>query len=291
MKFSVGDRLLHAVFWAALTAFTLFCLAPFLLVLTSSFTDEITLIREGYSLFPKKLSAEAYRVIFSTPTIYKAYGVTIFATAAGTLCSMAVTASMAFGLSRPHVKYRNVINFLAYFTMLFGGGLVPTYILISRALNLKDSLWVYVVPFLLNPYNMFLLRNFFSSLPKEIFESATIDGANDASAFFKIALPLAKPALATVSLFYALSFWNDWFTSVLYIDNADLQSLQYLIMKLVRNISESAQFTRYVGGAAYAPSYGMQLATAIVSVGPIVLLYPFLQRYFIKGITLGSIKG
>ena len=176
MRLTIGDRIMHIIFWLILIAFGLFCLLPFVLVLMSSFTDEVTLIREGYSLFPKKLSAAAYKIIFSTPTIYKAYYVTIFSTLAGTLCSMLVTAAMSFGLSQPQVRYRNQINFLAYFTMLFGGGLVPTYLLITKYLGLKDNIWVYIIPFLLNPYNMFLLRNFFAGISREIFESAKIDG-------------------------------------------------------------------------------------------------------------------
>ena len=241
---STGDKMVPIVFAFLVAIFAILCLTPFLLVITASLTDEATLIRTGYRLFPEKWSLEAYKAIFRSNTIPRAYGVSIFVTAVGTALSMLVTAMCGYAISCKQLRYRNILAFFFYFTMLFSGGLVPTYILITRYLHLTNSIWVYIIPSLVNPWNMFLLRNFFNDIPDALKESARIEGANEWRIMAIIVLPLSLPALATVGLFYALGYWNAWVEAMLYIDNEKLFTLQYIIMRIIRNINSATQIGR-----------------------------------------------
>jgi len=191
------------------------------------------------------------------------------------------------------LKYRNIINFYVYFTMLFGGGLVPSYILITRYLHLDNTIWVYIIPSLVSASNMYMLRNFFNTLPDSLAESARIDGAGEAYILWKIILPLSKPGLATIGLFYALGYWNEWFKATLYITNQKLVTLQYLIMQILRDLDFMTQYAAMMKmDVAYTPpQYSARMATVVVTIGPIIFLYPFLQKYFIKGMVIGAIKG
>lgn len=290
-----GDQLFTAAAYLLIALFALACAIPFLLALAVSFTDEQELLQNGYRLIPEHFSLLAYKLLFSTNNAFtSAYGVTVFVTVVGTVLSLLVTSMLAYPLSLKTLKYGNRIAFFVYFTMLFNGGLVPSYILITKYLHLQNTIWVYILPFLVNAFNMFLLKNFFSAIPESLAESAKIDGANDIYILFKIVLPLSKPALATIGLFYAITYWNEWFTALLYIDDTKLYSLQYLIMRIQRSIefiasSLAAKANLPVGSAV--PSVAIRMATAMVTIGPIILLYPFLQRYFVKGVMVGAIKG
>ncbi len=290
---SRGDRIVNILFGVCIAVFSVACLLPFILVVTASFTEEATLVREGYRLIPSKWSLDAYKSILKSATIPRAYAVSIFVTVVGTALSMLVTAMGAYALSSKLVRYRNKIAFYFYFTMLFSGGLVPTYILISRYLQLRDSIWVYIIPALLNPWNMFMLRNFFNGIPESLMESARLDGAHELTILFKIVLPLSLPAIATIGLFYSLGYWDLWMPAMLYIDNEKLYTLQYIIMKLIRNINAATQIAAEgaAAGVAVPPAYTIRLATAIVTIGPIVFLYPFLQKYFVGGLKVGGVKG
>jgi putative aldouronate transport system permease protein len=224
--------------------------------------------------------------------VFRSYGVTLFVTVAGTALGVLLTASFAYVLSHPKVKYRHILSFLTFFTMLFGAGLVGFYILIANWLGLKDSLWALILPYLLNPFYAFILVSYYRSLPYELNEAATVDGANDIHIFFRIIWPVSLPVIATVALFYALQFWNDWYLSLLFIDNYKLHPLQIMIRQLMSNLNAMA----YVGGSQTdynisIPTYGMQLAIVCITIGPIVFVYPFVQKFFIKGMTLGSVKG
>ena len=287
-----GDRVLIAVFYIFAAAFALLCLYPFYQVLISSFADETTLVREGYKLIPSKFSLDAYRTLFRSNEILYAYGVTIFVTAVGTVLSLLVTAMAAYALSGQKLKYRNVVNFFFYFTMLFSGGLIPYYILIKNYLHLSNTLLVYIVPGMFNVWNMFLLRNFFNEIPAALRESACIDGASEIVTAFRIILPLSLPALATIGLFSALAYWNEWMASMLYIDNPKLYTLQYLIVRMVNSISAASNLGQsgLPPGITSVPANTLRLATAIVTIGPIVLLYPFLQKYFVAGLKVGGVK-
>ncbi len=290
---SRGDHVVNAIFAFLIVLFAVLCLVPFVLVITASLTDEATLVREGYQLIPSKWSFEAYQSIFKSATIPRAYGVNIFITVAGTLLSMLVTSMGAYALSQQQVRYRNKIAFYFYFTMLFSGGMVPSYILISRYLHLRDNIWVYIIPALLNPWNMFMMRNFFKGIPDSLMESARLDGAHELTILFRVVLPLSLPAIATISLFYALGYWDTWMPAMLYVDNEQMHTLQYIIMKLIRNINAATQIAAEGArtGLVVPPAYTIRLATAIVTIGPIVFLYPFLQKYFVGGLKVGGVKG
>lgn len=287
---SLSDRLVDITSYLFMLIFSIFCLIPFLIVIMSSITDEATILKNGYGLIPEKISFAAYKVIFENDVIPNAYKVTIFVTVVGTVLSLIITSAMAYAISVKSLKYRNKIAFYVYFTMLFNGGLVPSYILISKYLNMRNNIWVLIIPALVNPWNMFLLRNFFNSIPESLSESAKIDGANDIYILFKIILPVSLPAMATIGLFYALGYWNEWFKAMMYIGKKDLYPLQYIIMKIMRSLNEVLPVDAPTVNSI-APSYGVRMSTAVVTVGPIIFLYPFLQKYFVKGLMVGSIKG
>lgn len=288
-----SDRAVEWTFAVIIIAFAAVCLVPFILVIASSFTSEISIIQNGYNLWPKEFSADSYKLLFASNTIGPAYAVTIFVTVVGTFLSMLITSAAAYALSCKQFYHRNKITFFIYFTMLFSGGLVPTYLWITKYLHLTDSLWALILPALVNPWNLLLLRNFFAGIPESLSESAKLDGANDIAILFKIILPISLPGLATIGLFYALAYWNEWYRALLYIRDAHKYPLQYLIMQIQRNI-QFVQQNAAQGGAAtegVVPAYSSQMATAVVTIGPIVLLYPFLQKYFVTGLTVGSVKG
>jgi multiple sugar transport system permease protein/putative aldouronate transport system permease protein len=292
MKRSAGERVFEIVVYAIATVFCLFCIFPFVIILASSFEEEANFATYGFPLFPRDFTTEAYRIVLGDSQIFKAYGVTIFSTVAGTAVSMFLTVTMAYPISLKKLKYRNVITFFAYFTMLFNGGLVPTYLLISRTLGLKNNIWVLILPVAFSAWNMFLMRNFFQGIPKELSESAYIDGANDFQILWKVILPVSVPGLATISLFYALGYWNQWFNAMLYIEDANLFPLQYLLMRMMRNADAMKEMARTIGiSVGEVPTNSLRMATTVVAIGPITLLYPYVQKYFTSGLTVGAIKG
>jgi multiple sugar transport system permease protein/putative aldouronate transport system permease protein len=215
-------------------------------------------------------------------------------TVVGTFLTVFFTSLTAYPLSVRGVKYKGKISLYIYLTMLLNGGLVPNYIMITRVLNMKDSFWVLVIPGMLNAYNIFLMTNYFKTLPSSLAESAKIDGATDFKIFIRIILPLSKPIIATIALFSAMGYWNEWNRVLLYIDKPELYTLQFLIMKMQRQLnflnSELGAKAMEAMGNVVIPSLGIRMATAMLSIGPIVILYPFLQKYFMKGIMIGSVK-
>ncbi len=290
---STSDRVVELIFTVLIMLFALVCLIPFILVISSSFTSETSIIQNGYNLWPKEFSLDAYKLLFASNTIGPAYGVTIFVTVVGTFLSMLITSAAAYALSCSQFYHRNKITFFIYFTMLFSGGVVPTYLWITKYLHLTDSVWALILPSLVNPWNLLLLRNFFKGIPESLSESARIDGANDIVILFKIILPISLPGLATIGLYYALAYWNEWYKALLYIRDSHKYPLQYLIMQIQRN-TQFVQQNAAQGGAAtegIVPAYSSQMATAVMTMGPIILLYPFLQKYFVTGLTVGSVKG
>lgn len=293
MNRSLEDKGINLFSYLFMIIFSVFCVIPFILITSSSFSDEKALQTSGFVLIPKEVSLFAYRVIFQDNAIFNAYKTTIIFTVLGTILCLILTSAMAYALSVKTFTHRNKIAFFVYFTMLFNGGLVPTYLLIAKYLHLRDDIMVFILPVLVNPFNMFLLRNFFAQIPDALAESAKIDGANDIYILWKIILPLAKPALATIGLFYALGFWNEWFTCTIYINNKDLYSLQYLIMKVLREVDFQNQMNEMQGSMRnyVVPTNAARMATAVVTVGPIILVYPFLQKYFVKGLVVGAVKG
>lgn len=288
-----GQLLLHIVYML----FAAICLIPVLLVLAISFTHEKTLIAEGYHLFPSKLSVEAYKYIFSTgSSILRAYGVTIMVTGVGTFLSLAITTLYAYPISRPDLKYRNFFTFFLFFTMLFSGGLIPTYMVYVKILNIKNTYAAMIVPMLMGAWNVLVMKSFFqSSIPKEVVESVKVDGGNDWIIFTKIVLPLSLPGLATIALFVSVAYWNDWSLPLYYISDQEKFNLQYLLYNIMNNIKFLTENATKVGEGGQilkdVPSEGARMAMCIMALGPVVCVYPFLQKYFVKGLTVGAVKG
>lgn len=271
----------------------LFCLLPFLMVISASFTEERTIITEGYSLIPKKFSTFAYETIFNSfESVLRAYGVTLFVTIVGTLLGLLMTSMTAYVLCRKDFKYRNQISFFIFFTQMFGGGLIPWYIICVKWFGLKNNLAALILPALLTPFYIILMRNFMNSVPNEILESAKIDGMGDCGIFFTIMLPLSKSGLATIGLFLALDYWNDWRSAMLFIEDADLYPLQYYLYQIISQAKFASQLAAKTGIATPdMPTQSMKMAMAVVATGPIIFAYPFVQKYFVKGITVGAVKG
>lgn len=292
MKLSFVDRLYSSFATLSIILFSLFCLLPFWLMAAGSITAERDLLVEGYRLLPETLSLEAYKVLFASDAVYRSYGVTLFVTAVGAGLALIVTAMLAYSIANRHNRYRKIILFLVYFTMLFQGGIVPLYILISKWLHLSNSLWALILPLVVNPFFVFIMVSFFRTVPEEMLESGRVEGANELVVFFRLVIPVSMPMIATIGLFYALVYWNDWFYGLLFVSNESKFPLQLLLRRLISNIT-AAQSLIPAGAniGVQVPSYQIRMSTTIVTIGPIVLLYPFVQRYFVKGLTLGSLKG
>lgn len=271
-------------------AFVIFTFLPFWLVVINSFATEASIAKNGFQLWPDHFTLDGYRYLFSGPQVYRSYLNTITITFIGTAFATLITATFAYVLAHPKAKYRRVLSFLTYFSMLMGTGLVGFYILIANWLGLKDTIWAMILPRLLNPFFAFILVAAYKDIPFEIYEAASIDGANDIRTFFKIIWPISVPAIATVAMFYALNYWNDWWLALLFIDDYKLHPLQMMIRQMISNITAGA----YIGGGSAGitiPANSIKMVVVCVTVGPIVLLYPFVQKYFVKGIALGAVKG
>ena len=278
---------------------SLLAIVPFALLVISSFTDNSTLIANGYSFLPEKWSTYAYEYIFKTGnSIIHAYGVSISLTAVGTAISLSITTLLAYALSKTDLPGRRIMLFMVVFTMLFNGGLVPTYIVYTNVLNVKNTFWALLVPCLLmNGFNVMLMKSYFcSSLPGEILDAAYIDGAGEFQTFASIAVPLSKPIIATIGLFNGIAYWNDWMNGYIYLTKrTDLYSVQNLLNRMMQNIQYLSQNSAHIQdasvGLASIPSVSVRMAMATVGVLPILVIYPFVQGNFVKGITLGGVKG
>ncbi|MBE9914452.1 carbohydrate ABC transporter permease [Paenibacillus donghaensis] len=288
----------NAVVNLAVGLFSFACVYPFLFVVIISLTDEKTLALNGYSLFPKKWSFEAYSYIFRTgDQLLRSYGVTIFITLVGTLLTVAIVSLYAYAISRSYFKFRGIFSFIAFFTMLFGGGLVPSYIVVSQVLHLKDTIWALILPMSVSAFSILIMRTFFKTMvPDAIIESGKIDGAGEFRVFISLVLPISLPGLATIGLFAALGYWNDWFNALLYIDDAKLVPLQSLLMKIETNIQFILQNSAIGSGtdrsaiARSLPAETTRMAMVVLATLPIIFAYPFFQRYFVQGLTIGSVK-
>lgn len=287
----------NTIITTLLVIFALLTVFPVLLVISISFSSAESIANNGYNLFPEQYSFQAYNALFNMGTqIMDSYIVTIAHTVIGTVLSLLVMSMFAFALSQKKFRARRALTFLTFFTMLFSGGLVPTYIITVKYLHLYDSFWVLVLPGLVSAFNVIILRTFIATtIPDSMLEAARIDGANDFRVFWQIVLPLFKAGLATIGLFNVVSRWNDWFTGMLYIQNPKLVPLQTLLTKIQANVDYLNQNIGKMGGMSeavkYLPTESARMAITIVSVLPIMLIYPFFQKYFIKGLTIGSVKG
>ncbi|WMJ90179.1 carbohydrate ABC transporter permease [Anaerocolumna sp. MB42-C2] len=273
--------------------FALICVIPFYLIIVASFTPESSLIRNGYPLILTEFSVQSYLLCLKNPlSILKAYGTTIGVTAAGTVLSVFVASMTGYVLSRKDFPWRNKLSFFFFFTTLFNGGLVPWYMMCVRYLNFKNSYLGVLLPLMFSVWNMIIAKSFMNGIPNAISESAKMDGANDFVIFTRLILPLSKPLLATLSLFSALAYWNDWYNCMLYITNENMFTLQYYLQRILGS-AEAMRLVAEKSGIALpsVPLESMKMAMTVIATGPIVLLYPFVQRYFVKGLTIGSVKG
>lgn len=293
VKLGASDIIVRGVGYIVTSLYALACIFPFLVILGSSFTSESYLNLHGVQLIPGDFSTEAYRAVIKSGLIWKSYIVTIILTAVGTGIGLSVIAMTGYALQRRDFPFRNGISFYIYFTSLFSAGLAPYYLIMTQVYKLKDSYLAVLLPLLMSPWLVILMKNFVKSIPHEITESGKIDGAGDMKIFTDLILPMLKPALATIGLFLALGYWNEWYQSSLFLSSRiDVKPLQYMLYETV-NKTDALKNT--VAGQYVVitdiPSNTVKMATAMLATGPIVLLYPFVQKYFISGITVGAVKG
>ncbi len=279
-------------------ALVLCCVLPLLLLIMSSFSDEASLLKYGYSFWPKEFSLAAYSYLWKQgATIFRAYGISILVTIIGTAASLAITALIAYPISRKDYPYRRIVSFLVIVTLLFNGGLVPTYFVYTQLLHIKNTIWGLLVPnLLMSGFNVMIMRSFFAgTIPMAIIESAQIDGAGEFRIFAKIVLPLSMPIMATVGLMVGIAYWDDWYNGMIYISDTKLFSIQNLLNRMLQDIqflSSNAAVAGQAGSAiASIPSTTVRMAIAVIGSLPIMIVYPFFQKYFEKGITLGAVKG
>lgn len=273
--------------------FALVCLVPFYLIVIASFTPESSLIRDGYPIFPRAFDLQSYALCLKNPTsVLLAYANTIGVTAVGTFMAVWLASMTGYVLSRQDFPYRNKFSFFFFFTTLFNSGLVPWYIICTRYLHMKNSYLGLILPLMFSVWNMIIAKSFMSGIPSAITESAKIDGANDLTIYLKLILPLSKPLIATLGLFSALAYWNDWYNCMLYVTNENMFTLQYYLQRMLGS-AQAMKLVAEKSGIALpsVPLEGMKMAMTIIATGPIVLLYPFVQRYFVKGLTIGAVKG
>lgn len=277
---------------------SIICIAPFFLILGVSFTAEASIMEFGYNFIPKTFDLSSYEFLLKDADyILKSYGITIFVTVVGTILSVSVIALFAYPLSRKDFKYRKQFSFFVFFTMIFNGGLIPWYIVYSVVLGLKDNIFVYIVPYLMNAWYVILMRTFFnSSVPESVLESAKLDGAGELRIFFSIVLKLSLPGLATVALFSSINYWNDWWLALIFITDQKLFNLQYSMYTALTSAQYMAENASKMGANASAvfgktPVETARMAMCIIAIGPILFIYPYFQKYFIKGLTVGAVKG
>ena len=276
-----------------LSIMAVLALLPFILLIMASFTDDTVALMNGYSFFPEKFSMDAYQYILdNSNTFFRAYGITIIVTILGTAVSMILTSMTAYILSKRDMPGVKILNFMIIFTMLFNGGLVPTYISYTTIFHIKDTLFALIVPnLLMNGFNIVLVKNYFeNSIPESLYESARIDGAGEMLIFARIVLPLSKPILATVGLLTGIAYWNDWQNGLYYLNDNALYSIQNVLNQINQNIAFLANNSVGVS-TADMPTTTIRMAIAVIGILPIILIYPFFQKYFVKGITMGAVKG
>ncbi|GGD99097.1 carbohydrate ABC transporter permease [Paenibacillus nasutitermitis] len=288
----IVDGLLNVFF----IALSILIIAPFVLIISVSLTDESTLMTYGYSFLPKQISSLAYEFLFQTPLVLvRAYSNTFFITIIGTLLSILMTSIIGYAISRRDYSLRSPLTIFVFIPMMFSGGLVPFYILMTQYLHLKNSLWAIILPGLISPFYILIMKGFMGKIPYEIIESAKMDGASEWRIFFRIILPLSTPALATLSLFIAFNYWNEWFNALLFIDDDKLVPLQLLLVRIMNTLDFLRNNSQYIQGLgidmSQFPNESVRMALVVLVAGPMMFVFPFFQRYFVQGMTVGSLKG
>ena len=291
MKSKKGFEILSHI---VLIIMCVLCIVPFILLIVSSFTAETSLIANGYSFWPEEFSLDAYKYVIGEGSIFRAYGITLFVTAVGTAAALIITTLIAYPLSIAEIPGRNVVNFFVFFTMLFSGGLVPSYMMWTQIFGIKNTIWAYIVPGLItNGFTIMVMRSYFTAnIPKEILESARVDGASEFKTLIKIVLPVSLPILATIGLMSGIAYWNDWTNGLYYVTEYKLSSVQVLLNRMLTNAQYLQQSSSYGTVSMEAiPTTGVRMAIAVIGAVPLMCIYPFFQKYFAKGMTLGAVKG
>lgn len=294
IKKSKSTIAFEIITYAMLAIGSIICVLPFIIILSGSFTNNTTILTQGYSIFPRDFTMSAYNTIFKAPKdILQAYKMTFYYTIVGTALGLFMITLTGYVISRREFKYRNQISFLIYFTSIFGGGMIPWYLMYANVLNMKGSTFAIWFPALMSPFLVILMRTFIvGSVPEAITESAKIDGAGHFTIFIKIVMPVLGPGLATVGLFLALGYWNDWYRSSMFSTNSSTWELQFYLYDLLNATTALKQMSQSTSiSTADLPTESVKLAMAVVATGPVLLLYPFVQKYFVSGITVGAVKG
>lgn len=269
---------------------------PFLIIVGSSFQSVSDLNANGYRIIPGQWTLASYKAVLQNPqTLVRAYGITILTSAITVVCGVFVCSTCAYVMTRKSYRYKKILSLIVFLPMILGGGLVASYINIVKNLGLKDNIWVLILPMLVSPWYILLMKGFLSSIPEAMIESAKMDGASEFRVFTQFVVPLSKPAIATIALFFLLDSWNEWYNSMLYIDNQNLVKLQFLLMKIQSSIdflnsAEALQFGAVKSGQE-VPTEGARMAMCLLAAGPMLVVFPFFQKYFVKGLTIGSVKG
>ena len=282
----VEQGLIHLLFILLCSLIVL----PVILTVIVSFSSDRSVLQYGYSFVPTEWSLDAYKFVFSDNSIFTAYGVTIFVTVVGTFLSVLICSLCGYVISRPQLKYRNVIAMYLYIPTIVGAGLIPWYYTVKEVLHLANTIWVLILPSLVSTYNIFLIRNFYKSIPDSFSEAAQIEGAGAITIFYKVIFPLSLPITATIVLFVSLGYWNDWFNATWFIDfnHSELYPLQYYLFKTWDRLTAASGSG---SGSGTVPTETGYIATMFVTMGPIILVYPFVQKYFMKGLMVGGVKG
>lgn len=294
MKRLSPDKLLTSFFYILLTVLALVCLFPIVFAFIGSLSTEAEVAKNGFSLFPEKISLETYQYVFATQgfRLLNAYKTSLIVTIGGTLISVFVTVTYAYVITVKDFKFGKFFAFFAYFTMIFNGGMLPWYLITTKYLGLKDSYLAMILPYAMNVFNMYLMRNFIKGLPAELVESAKMDGAGHFRILLQMILPLSKAGIVTIVLFYALQYWNDFYLPLMLINDEHFYSIQYILYKMMANIQFLASNgTSSMAGHVVLPTQTIKMAITCIAIGPIMLMYPFIQKHFVKGVTVGALKG
>jgi len=294
VRLSASDRIFKGFAYAICILFAALCTYPLLLVVAVSFSEEYYVGMYGYSIIPYQLSLNTFNYIFRTsgPDIIRSFGMSVGVMCAGTLLSLAVTIPLSYALSLKHLKYRNIISFFCYFTSIFSAGLVPWYVTCVRIYGLSNTFLALIMPYTVSVFFMFVLRASFAQLPDEIVEAAKIEGAGEFTVLIRIAAPLTVTAIVTVGFLYSLQYWNDWYLTLMFINKRDMYPLQFRLYSILTNTEGlSAAQAQSAAGYMQVPTETVKMATTVLTILPIIFLYPFVQRFFVQGITIGAVKG
>ncbi len=282
--------IVNIISYIILAFVALCCIVPFMIVISASFSSEPSLIKFGYSILPKDFSLDAYKVVFyNSRSLVNAYKITIFTTAVGSVLSILIISLTAYPLTRKEYKPRKAVSFYLYFTMLFSGGAIPSYILITQYLHLRNNVLVLIIPQLVNVWNIFVLRTYFASIPTALIEAAKIDGANEFMTFFRIVMPMSVTGIATILLLTVLTYWNEWYACLMYMTKEQNITLQYFLQRTMNNIDMSN--TSVLNDMSEVPMESARMAMCVLASGPMIFVFMFFQKYFAQGINVGSVKG